>query len=106
MMKKTKILKELKALLLKHFGDDIEEVILFGSQVNGKAREYSDYDVLIILKNDYDWRYKDKISAVCNKIDLKYEVFIDDKIISQRELSTLKGRVPFVLDALETGIRI
>jgi len=51
-MNKVTIIKELKKLLQKHFPDDINKVILFGSQVNGDAREYSDYDVLIIVNNE------------------------------------------------------
>jgi predicted nucleotidyltransferase len=53
-----KIVTELKASLVDKFSENINKVILFGSRVEGNADEYSDYDILIILRNDYDWRYK------------------------------------------------
>jgi len=58
---KIEIIKELKNLLIENFGDIIDKVILFGSQINGSATEYSDYDILIILKTDYDWRVERKL---------------------------------------------
>ena len=51
-MDKIEIIKE---LLIKYFPDEIDKVILFGSQVNGDAREYSDYNVLIVVNRNYNW---------------------------------------------------
>jgi predicted nucleotidyltransferase len=58
---KLTILRELKHLLQEHFHDDIQDVILVGSQAAGTSREDSDYDVLIIVNRDYDWRVMGKI---------------------------------------------
>lgn len=105
MKDKISILKELKALLIKHFGEDINDVILFGSQATGKAHEHSDYDVLIVLKNDYDWQYRDRIRNVIYEMELKHDIFWDNKIISLNELHhTLKGKYPLFTDALQQGI--
>lgn len=105
MMTKTKIiLKELKELLAAKFGDDINRVILFGSRVEGRARKYSDYDVLIVVARDYDWKYKHRIQDACWEIDYKFDVLTDVKIISLSELNTLKGKQPYILNALENGL--
>lgn len=105
MMKKKFFLKELKALLTAHFGEDIKDVILFGSRVTGKAYKDSDYDVLIILNSDYDMEYQDRITAVLYEMELEYDIFIDTKIISATELRrTIKGRHPLYVDALQEGI--
>ncbi len=57
--KKTiRILKEIKTSLQAHFGEEIVEVILFGSRATGKSHRWSDYDLLILLKNPYDWQKK------------------------------------------------
>lgn len=42
--KKQQLIRNLKTLLRKHFGDNIKDVILFGSQANNTATEFSDYD--------------------------------------------------------------
>jgi len=45
------ILTKLKQLLLKTFGANLNSLVLFGSVARGTAREESDIDLLIILKN-------------------------------------------------------
>jgi predicted nucleotidyltransferase len=105
-MDKKKILKELKALLIENFSDCIDKVILFGSQASNTAKEYSDYDILVILKKDYDWQLEDSILSLCYEIDLKYDILTDVKLISRNELSTIKGKQPFILNALEHGLVI
>ncbi len=105
-MEKIEILKELKNLLIKNFGDIIDKIVLYGSQINGNPQEYSDYDILIIVNIDYDWRMKNKILSVCNNIDLKYDILTDIRIISNNELKSLRGKQPFILDALEQGVSV
>lgn len=102
---KNQIMNELRTLLQKHLGENIEKIILFGSQAADTNSEYSDYDILIILRTGYDWHTKNKIFSLCYEIDLKYDILIDAKIISLAELRTLRGKQPFVLNALE-GINI
>ena len=58
---KIQILSELKSLLLKHFSNNIEKILLFGSQATDTGSEHSDYDVLIILRSSYDWHTKNAI---------------------------------------------
>ncbi len=105
-MNKIEILKELKQLIQHQFTDSVDKVILFGSQVNGKASDYSDYDILIVLKNDYDWCTENKILDLCYEIDLKYDIVTDVKIISQHELNSQIGRQPFILEAIEYGVAV
>lgn len=100
------ILNELKALLIKRFPGEIKEVILFGSQVDGDAEEFSDYDILIILNHDYDWQYERKITDVCWEIDYKYNIFTDVKVISTNELQTIRGKQPYIQNALENGLLV
>jgi len=87
------------------FGDDIDDVILFGSQANGTAREDSDYDVLIILNRDYNWEYQDKITSVLYEMELEHDIFIDTKIVSLNELrDTINGKHPLYVEAIQEGI--
>ena len=103
-MDKLILLKELKNLLTLRFGQDIREIILFGSQVTGAANEDSDYDVLIILNNDYDWRYRHNLISTIYELELEHDVFIDAKIISIHELEhSIKGKHPIYTDAIRKG---
>jgi len=103
-MAKLQAMKELKELLKKNFPDCIDQVILFGSQSKGRANNYSDYDVLVVLKNLFDWKLKNKIYDKSWEIDFKYDILTDIKLIAKKDLQTIKGKQPFILDALEKGI--
>ena len=98
------IVKELKRILVNNLGDNVADVVLFGSQINGTAHSDSDYDILIILKSDYDRKLKRKINHLCYQIDLKYDVFLDTQIISKNELNnSLRGKHPLFTNAIKEG---
>lgn len=97
-------LKTLKSVLIQQYPEYIDQIILFGSRVNGTAREYSDYDILLIVKKSYDRQFKDEISDICYDINLEYDIIIDIQIISQEELQTLRGKQPCIQNAINTGI--
>ncbi len=100
------VLRKIKQVLQAHFRDDVQDVILFGSQVAGSARDDSDYDVLIVLnKDNYDWKYRDRICHVIYDLEIEYDILIDMHIISRYELlHTLRGTQPVFMNAIEQGI--
>ena len=99
-------LQELKSLLVKKYPEQIDQLILFGSQAEGTAREYSDYDLLLILNTPYDWRFENGIYDTCSDINVKYDIITDVKIISRQELQTLRGKQPYIQHALHNGITL
>jgi predicted nucleotidyltransferase len=105
MTDRLNILKELKIILLHAVGEDIKDVVLYGSQIRKNRRKESDYDVLIVLNRKYTWPERRKIRDLCYEISLKYDIMIDSKIISIQELqnSPLKYH-PLYMDALKQGI--
>ncbi|MBP7552487.1 MAG: nucleotidyltransferase domain-containing protein [Spirochaetes bacterium] len=98
------IINDLKSLLNFHFPELIENVILFGSQIDGKSREYSDYDILIVLREQYNWKLENEIIDVCYDIDLKYDIVTDIKVISKNELNEPRGKQTYIQSALTTGL--
>jgi predicted nucleotidyltransferase len=99
-----KLLKELKSLLIMEYPETIDRLILFGSHVNQTARTYSDWDIILIVKQPYDWHFENEIYDLCVDINLKYDIIIDIKIISLEELDSLRGKQPFVQNALKHGV--
>ena len=99
------IINELNTLLRNRFSDNLKEVVLFGSRAYGKSRNDSDYDVLVVLKNKVDWKKEREISDLCYEIDLKYNIITDTHIISEAEFSSLRGKQPIFINALEKGYR-
>ena len=56
------ILTKFRAALTELYGDRIERVVLFGSRARGDAREDSDYDVALFLKDLPDkWAEIDRL---------------------------------------------
>lgn len=104
MMDKRIILVDLKQKLQEHYSDSIKNVVLFGSQANNKANEYSDYDVLILLNKNYNKNDENKILDICYDIDLKYDIIIDAHLLSTQELETRRGKQPIFVNALKNGI--
>jgi len=99
-----KILKELKNYLLQNIGEEIRDVILFGSRTNKTFTIDSDYDVLIIVNKNYNNKYEEKIIDLCYDIDLKYDVIIDPHVLSTTELQTIRGKQPIFINAINNGI--
>ena len=57
------ILKRFRAALDEMYGERIERVVLFGSRARGDAREDSDYDVAVFLKDLTDrWPEFDRLA--------------------------------------------
>ncbi len=67
-------LNELKERLLQSFPD--AEIILYGSKARGDYEEFSDIDVLVLLKREINNSLEEKIFSLAFKIELKYDVVI------------------------------
>jgi predicted nucleotidyltransferase len=100
----SEIAQKLKDVLSQRFGNIFDRIILFGSRSWGNARPDSDYDILIVLKTDYDWLLENDILDACYEIDLEYNLVTDIKIISLQELGSLKGKQPFIVHTVAEGI--
>jgi len=101
---KKVVLNDLSNLLKARFADNLKDVVLFGSQANDTAHIDSDYDFLIVLKEKVDWKIEREISDLCYEIDSKYDILTDIHILSEGELSTIRGRQPIFVDALANGL--
>ncbi|MDP3642996.1 MAG: nucleotidyltransferase domain-containing protein [Bacteroidota bacterium] len=106
MVKDIQIIKKLKDELQDVLGDLVLEVILFGSRSTEIADEFSDFDVLIILKQEPDWNQKRKISEICYDIELQSDILIDSHILSVSEVGTLRGKQPIFQRAILEGIHV
>ncbi len=99
------ILKEIKTNLVHVFGDRICDVILFGSRSRKQSSAVSDFDVLIILNDHFEWMEKNKIRDLCYDIALEYEIIIDSKIIALPDIENkFWGKHPLITDAIQNGI--
>ena len=101
---KKKILEDLNFLLKSRFADDLKDIVLFGSQINGQSHNDSDFDILIILTKKADWKIEREISDLCYEVDLKYNIITDTHVIGEPELNTLRGKQPIFVNAIAKGL--
>jgi predicted nucleotidyltransferase len=63
------VLSKFRAALDELYGNRVERVVLFGSRARGDAREDSDYDVAVFLKDLGDrWAESEKIAVAATNV--------------------------------------
>ena len=70
-------MKELKAGLVRIYGDRLKAVYLYGSYARGDYRQGSDVDVMILL-SDYKnyWEEIRKTSELMSDVSLEYDLLV------------------------------
>jgi len=97
------LIKEIKQYLNDNLNNIVNDVVLFGSKLRNSNT--SDYDILIVLNKEYDNELRKKIGNLCYDIELKYDIIIDNQIISKHELeNSLRGKHPVYQYAILEGI--
>ncbi len=99
------ILRSLRRELTRVLGDQLESVILYGSQARGQALSDSDIDVLVIVRDDSD--YGDLIrrtSAVVSALSLQHDVVISRAFVSRERFE--REQTPFLLNVHREGVAV
>ncbi|MDJ1170248.1 nucleotidyltransferase domain-containing protein [Roseofilum sp. BLCC_M154] len=80
------ILKEACQGLKALYGKQIDQIILYGSQARGDAEPDSDIDLLIILKQDFQYSEEsNRISQTIADLCLEYNTLISCALASSRQ---------------------
>ncbi len=80
------ILSETCQRLKTLYGQEIDKIILYGSQARGDAEPDSDIDILIVLKQDFKYYHEsNKISQLIAELCLEYNTLISCALASSRE---------------------
>ncbi len=99
------ILQRVKQYLTALYQENLQAVILYGSQARQESREDSDIDILVVLKTTVNpYREIDKTSRFIAQICLDYDVLISRHFISVDRFSA--GQTPFLKNVKDQGVAV
>lgn len=88
-------------------GYTLEKIILFGSRARGNNDTDSDYDVLVIIKEEPDWISRENVCSEIRKVMAKEDINIDLLIRSSKYIQTVQNEQGNVINtAIEEGIEM
>ena len=100
-----KIIFLLKQWFTEQYQDNLESIILYGSQAREDAQEYSDIDILVVLKRAFNYREEiDKTSHFIADLSLEYDTVISRAFISTQRFHEENN--PFLLNVRREGITL
>ncbi len=97
-------LRELKKEITKVIGDKLKTLILFGSYSRGDESDFSDLDLLLVVRNNLSPYEKSKINEIVAKFSLESDIVIS--CIDYPENIYREYNTPFLLNVKEEGHEI
>ena len=97
------ILKELKAGVLKLYGNRLKGIVLYGSWARRQANEDSDIDLMIVLAGDVAaGKEIDRLIDIITDLNLKYGVLLSVYPVSEKDYKSVNS--PILLNIRKEGI--
>lgn len=96
----------IRRVLVDALGEDLVAVVLYGSYAVGRAGEYSDIDLLIVVERRFqNWRERRQLEVELRKTFYRSVGQVSPVVLSVDDLPwALEGYYPLILDTLETGV--
>lgn len=92
---------------IKKFKQKIQAIYLFGSRARGTHRPDSDYDLLLVVTENFSYSDKDKLYDAVMEVLFDTGRLISLKIRKETEYRRLlKMKTPFMQNVLREGIKI
>ena len=103
--KTADVLRKLQQALQHEFGDQLEDILLFGSRARGEGLPDSDVDVLILLKGEYDYgELIRRTSSVVAALSLEHDIVISRAFASKARFETEQS--PFYINVRREAVSL
>jgi predicted nucleotidyltransferase len=99
------ILKELKAGVLKLYGNRFRGIVLYGSWARNQANQDSDIDLMIVLAGDVAaGKEIDRLIDIITDLNLKYNVLLSIYPVSEKDFKSVNS--PLLLNIRKERIAV
>jgi uncharacterized protein len=99
------IVTEYRQRLREVLKDELDSVLLYGSQARGEATDGSDIDVLCIMKKPFDYGEMIlKTSEASAELSLKYDVVISRAFVTRLDYET--RNIPFLMNVRREAVAV
>ena len=104
------LLKDVYVNVKEIYGDDFIKMILYGSRARGDYDEYSDIDILVLVKCDDKTihNYQSEVTRALTEIGFKHSVFISISVMTNNidYFNYWKDDMPYFINVVNEGIEI
>lgn len=99
------VLRQLQRDLQHELGDQLEDILLFGSRARGEGRPDSDVDVLILLKGEFDYgELIRRTSSLVAALSLEHNIVISRAFATKARYETEQS--PFYINVRREAVPI
>ena len=99
------ILKKLKKGLIQIYGDQVDRILLYGSRARGDERPDSDIDILVVLKDDFNYSEMLRLSSeLAASLSLENDVVISRAFVSKEQFENRK--TPFLMNVRREAVPV
>jgi len=99
------IVAEYRKQLHDVLGDELESVVLYGSQARGGATAGSDIDVLCIMKQPFDYgTLVLKTAQVAAELSLEHDVVISTAFVTREDYES--RNTPFLMNVRREAVEV
>jgi len=100
-----RILKKLKKELMQIYGDQVDSILLYGSRARGDERPDSDIDILVVLKDDFNYSEMLRLSSdLAASLSLENDVVISRAFVSKEQFEN--RQTPFLMNVRREAVPV
>lgn len=100
----SQMVSELVEGVLRVCGDNVRQIILYGSVARHEETDESDIDIALILKQELSGEIRTKFIKWASELDLKYDRIFSIIDIEQERMNKWKNVLPFYKNICEEGV--
>ena len=99
------ILKKLKKGLMQIYGDQVDSIMLYGSRARGDERPDPDIDILVVLKDDFNYSEMLRLSSdLAASLSLENDVVISRTFVSKEQFE--HRQTPFLMNVRREAVPV